>query len=66
VIDALERIEAKHKGCTGCLNVGPCTTVKLARALDAAARLLREADHAHPWVEGYKSAERTLEEVAGE
>jgi len=59
----LERIEEKHKGCAGCLNVGPCVTVKLARALDEA--ILLHGDHCAMGCDCDEKLKRTLHEVAG-
>ncbi len=66
---ALKRIEEKHlpygdhRGCPEHQQLGdPCDMVKLARALDEAAGVLRR----HGWPMCAFEAERTLEEVASE
>ena len=63
--EALKRIEEKHSTGTCRMTVHkegqPCDVVKLARALDEAAGVLRR----HGWPMCAFAAERTLEEVAG-
>lgn len=68
-MSALKRIEEKHQpygehpGCPEYQQLGdPCDVVKLARALDEAADMLRR----HGWPICAFALKRTLEEVAGE
>lgn len=69
---ALKRIEERHlKRCDTCIHgrVDDCATVKLARALDTAAKRLRYVgQYADPRLDLWRDAEkaeRTLEEVGG-